>query len=213
MVSNTTAETSAVERDLRWRDAILAGDEKAWHDFVHRYSDHAVETAIRWCDPGCTQPGGCSLKRGSGRALRRFLEGDCRCDRVGAAYTFILEKLREKIAFYRGERGCRLDTWVRHLLIPLPRHAAAPGADYGYRQLFAAYVRKTEGRVRAPAEILRGEPVLEQVYLLSHYGRDEGAICEALDLTPAQLERAVERIEELLRRKGAEFFWRFWGHL
>src|SRR5207248_55324 len=86
-------------------------------------------------------------------------------------------------------------------------------ADYGYRQLFADYVRKTEGRVRAPAEILRGEPVLEQVYLLSHYGRDEGAICEALALTPAQLERAVERIEELLRRKGAEFFWRFWGHL
>src|SRR5438270_2381014 len=214
MVGKTKAEAGPVERDLRWRDAILAGDEAAWHEFVHRYSDQAVETAIRWCDAGCGQPGGCSLKRGPGRPFRRFLDGDCRCDRVGAAYYFILEKLREKLAFYRGDRSCRLDTWVRHLLLPHSRHTTAPpGSDYGYRQLFADYVRKVEGRVRAPVEILREEPPLEQVYLLYHYGRDEAAIGEALGLTPAQLERAVERIEELLRRKGPDFFWRFWGHL
>jgi hypothetical protein len=213
MVGKTIAAAGGVEADVRWRNAILAGDEAAWHDFVHRHSDQAVETAIRWCDAACMHPGGCSLKRGPGRPFRRFLDGDCRCDRVGAAYTFILEKLREKLAFYRGERGCRLDTWVRHLLIPLPRHVAATTSDYGYRQLFADYVRKMEGRIRAPAEILRGEPVLEQVYLLAHYGRDDAAICEALDLTPAQLDRSIERIEELLRRKGADFFWRFWGHL
>src|SRR5207244_7084834 len=62
-------------------------------------------------------------------------------------------------------------------------------------------------------EILRREPLLEQVYLLYHYGRDEAGICEALGLTPEQLNRAGERIEEALRTKGAEFFWRFWGHL
>src|SRR6188472_3276763 len=108
-------QLGTVAGDLQWRDAILAGDVAAWHRFVHRYSDMAVLTAIRWCDPGCRQPGGCTLRRGGGPPLARFLQGDCRCDRVGTAYCFLLEKLREKLVFYRGERGCRLDTWIRHL--------------------------------------------------------------------------------------------------
>jgi hypothetical protein len=214
MFSRTSGQRSTVESDLRWRDAILAGDEAAWHRFVHRYSESVVETAVRWCDLGCRFPTGCSLKRGGGSSFQRFLHGDCRCDRVGTAYCFILEKLREKLAFYRGERGCRLDTWVGRMLVAQPRHSAAlPGTEYGYRQLYADYVRKVEGRIRAPAEILKREPLLEQVYLLHHYGRDDAGICEALNLMPAELDRAVERIEDALRRKGAEFFWRFWGHL
>ncbi len=202
------------EPDLRWRDAILAGDLDEWHRFVRRYSDLAVETAVRWCDPGCRQPGGCSLKRGGGGYLQRFLEGDCRCDGVGTAYCFILEKLREKLAFYRGERGCRLDTWVRRLLRPQPR-AAAVGArpDYGYRQLYADYLRRVEGRIRAPVEILRSDPMLEQVYVLFHHGRDEETVCETLRLSATELEQAVERIGTILRARGPEHYWRFWGHL
>jgi DNA-directed RNA polymerase specialized sigma24 family protein len=214
MPSYRTPERGSVEADLCWRQAVMAGDEQAWHQFVHRYSDLAVETAVRWCDLHCRHPGGCSLKRGPGGPFNRFLQGDCRCDRVGTAYCFILEKLREKIVFYRGDRGCRLDTWVRHILVPQARPAgAAAGCDYGYRQLYADYVRKVEGRIRAPAEILRRDTILEQVYLLYHYGRDEAEICDTLHLSSAQLDQAVQRIEEALRRKGSEFFWRFWAHL
>lgn len=206
-------QSETVEDDLQWRDAILDGDVDAWHRFVRRYSSLIVETSVRWSNAGCRLPSGCSLRRGPGDSLQRFLKGDCSCDRAGTAYAFILEKLQEKLAFYRGDRGCRLDTWVRHLLIAGGRGTVGKGQDYGYRQLYADYVRSQEGRIRAPVDILRTGSLLEKIYLQVHYGKDDDEICESLQLTQHQLEAALEDIEERLRARGAEFYWRFWGHL
>jgi len=203
------------DADVRRVQAILKGDDRAWHALVYEYADRMVTTALRWCRPGCLRRQPCAFSGGAfSRPFEVYKRQDC--ENLSDAFDFIVCRIRQKcLEEYEGR--CALSTFLFPLFVPRrERKPGSPGLRYGYEQLLSDFLRQEDRRIRAPKAVQELGEFESGVYVQTCYGRDQEEIAFHLGLTPEQrrlIPGARERIDEVLRDEGSGHYWGFMGYL
>jgi len=165
---------------------ILKGDERAWAQFVDRFTDWVFYRAKELCRKG-------------GKFSQKY--GEIKSKVTGKTYTYteeelevyiwIMKQLKNKLRSYTGKRGASLSTYIWAVL--------------NSRHLFVDFLRWKYGDPRKIPKVLEDAPEEEnKAFVLLRRRKTVEQIVLETGLSIGETEGIIKRIIEKLRSVGLE---------
>ncbi|MGO8673550.1 MAG: hypothetical protein ACLQVD_19595 [Capsulimonadaceae bacterium] len=187
--------------DIELARKLRDWNEDAYRTFTAQFGKRIWAIAVKWC-------GLCHVRQCPHRSGGPFFKSveSVSCETAYDIYMIIVEVVLDRLKSYRGE--CSLASWITPTLFP---GMARPG-NFGYKHLYAEYLRRANRRFTVPECVKRKHPPLHH-RAIEWFARGQTVeqVAERLKIDPEKCRCLWEELSETLGQQDPEFRWRYLG--